>query len=146
MSESAFWIKFTLATLTTWRLTHLLANEDGPADLIVHFRARLGSSFAGKLLDCFYCLSFWVAAPLACFVGGSPLELLITWVALSGAACLLQQIAASDEQTPMGQEPVLIQLLPQGREGENHHELLRSETSGDQAHSDGDKSQSNRAT
>ena len=99
--------KFILAILATWRITHLLAHEDGPADLIVWFRMRLGNSFAGTLLDCFYCLSFWVAAPLACFVGGKPLDLLATWVALSGAACLLEQSS---------QTPVVIQPISQAQE------------------------------
>lgn len=144
MNELNFWIKFIVAVLATWRLTHLFANEDGPADLIVRFRLRLGNRFAGKLLDCFYCLSFWVAAPLAYFVGGKPLDLVVTWVALSGAACLLQQITAPDKQAPVGQEPMLIQLLPQGREGEDNHGLLWSETRGDQADGGGDELQSNR--
>ena len=40
---------FVLAVLATWRVTHLLASEDGPADLIVRFRARLAQISAGKL-------------------------------------------------------------------------------------------------
>ena len=55
MSEMSFWIRFVLAVLTTWRVTHLLASEDSPADLIARIRVRLGQSLAGKLLDCFNC-------------------------------------------------------------------------------------------
>ena len=44
---------FLLAALATWRVTHLLASEDGPADVILRFRVRLGNTFAGKLMDCF---------------------------------------------------------------------------------------------
>ena len=83
---------FILAVLATWRLTHLLAEEDGPADLVVRFRALLGNGFAGKLMDCFYCLSLWIAAPAALFVTHRPLQWLINWLAISGAACLLQRI------------------------------------------------------
>lgn len=84
---------FVLAVLATWRVTHLLANEDGPADLIVRFRALLGDSIAGRLMDCFYCLSIWIAAPAALFVTRRPLEWAFTWLALSGAACLLERIS-----------------------------------------------------
>lgn len=96
-------MRFILAVLATWRITHLLASEDGPWDLVVRLRARLGRSFAGRLMDCFYCLSIWVAAPIAFFVTRTPMQLVVTWLALSGAACLLERI---------GQQPVSIQPLP----------------------------------
>ena len=40
-------LSFVLAVLATWRVTHLLAHEDGPADLIFRFRRLLGQSLAG---------------------------------------------------------------------------------------------------
>src|SRR5262245_275408 len=100
MEELGFWPKFILAVLATWRITHLLAREDGPADLIVRFRSYLGNGILGKLMDCFYCLSFWIAAPVALFVSQRPLDVLLILPALSGAVCLLERV---------GQEPVLIQ-------------------------------------
>ena len=36
--DTAFWARLVLAVLATWRLTHLLAREDGPADLLVRLR------------------------------------------------------------------------------------------------------------
>ncbi len=116
-----FWPNFILAVLATWRITHLLASEDGPADLIMRFRALLGNGLAAKLMDCFQCLSLWVAVPIAFFVSRRPLDLLLTWIALSGAACLLERV---------GQEPVIIQPVSQPAEGGTDVELLRSETSG----------------
>lgn len=121
MVETSFWIRFVLAVLATWRISHLLANEDGPGDLIVRFRARLGSGPFGKLMDCFYCLSLWIAVPLAFFVSRRPLDLLLTWLALSGAACLLERI---------GQDPVVIQPISRVEEGDPSVGMLRSETSG----------------
>jgi hypothetical protein len=88
------WLRFALAALATWRVTHLLASEDGPADLVVRLRVHLGDGFAGRLLDCFYCLSLWVAAPFALFVTGEPTGWAVSWLALSGAACLLERIGA----------------------------------------------------
>jgi Protein of unknown function (DUF1360) len=84
--------RFVLAVLATWRVTHLLAHEDGPADLIVRLRARLGRSFAGQLMDCFYCLSIWIAVPAALFVSLKPVEWLMSWLAVSGGACLLERM------------------------------------------------------
>ena len=89
----SIWLRFVLAVLATWRVTHLLASEDGPADLIVRFRAALGESWAGKLLDCFYCLSLWIAAPMALFVSRNPVEWIFSWLALSGGACLLERLS-----------------------------------------------------
>jgi Protein of unknown function (DUF1360) len=83
--------RFALATLATWRLTHLLAEEDGPADAVVRLRARAGESWVGGLMDCFYCLSVWVAAPFALYASRRRREAPLTWLALSGAACLLEQ-------------------------------------------------------
>jgi Protein of unknown function (DUF1360) len=90
MSKANPGIRFAVAALATWRVTHLLASEDGPADSVVRLRARLGQGTAGRLMDCFQCLSVWVAAPASRFVTREPRALLPTWLALSGAACLLE--------------------------------------------------------
>jgi hypothetical protein len=87
-----FWVRFVLAVLATWRVTHLLANEDGPGDIVFHLRRRLGESPLGGLMDCFNCLSFWVAVPAAFFLTTRPLAWAVSWLALSGAACLLERL------------------------------------------------------
>ena len=89
--------RLALAGLATWRLTHLLALEDGPADAVVKLRQRAGSGPFGELMDCFDCLSMWVAAGFAPFVARRPGERLVSWLALSGVACALQRIAAAGE-------------------------------------------------
>ena len=121
MSQSAYWTRFAVAALATWRVSHLLAKEDGPGDIMVHARARLGSGFAGQLMDCFQCLSLWVAAPAAMYVSRRPPEALAAWLALSGAACLLERA---------GEPTVAIEPLSQqlGREGP--HGMLRTGTQG----------------
>ena len=93
--------RFVLAVLATWRVTHLLANEDGPADVIFRLRRRLGEGLIGSLMDCFNCMSIWIAAPLALFVSTGPLTWALSWLALSGGACLLERLgAASGEPAP----------------------------------------------
>jgi len=115
-----FWMRFVLAALATWRVTHLLASEDGPADVIVRFRARLGRGLAGSLMDCFNCLSLWVAAPVALFVSQQLVDWLFSWLALSGGACLLERI---------GSDPVIIRSAAQTIEGNVSDGMLRSEES-----------------
>lgn len=102
-------------------MTHLLAKEDGPADLVARLRARMGSSSTGKLMDCFNCLSVWVAAPVALLICRKRSDRLLAWLALSGAACLLERAV---------QEPVVIQPISQAAEGGTDDGMLRSETSG----------------
>jgi len=85
-------MRFALASLATWRLTHLLAEEDGPVDVVVRLRARAGSGQLGELMDCFYCLSIWVAAPLSLMVTRRVREAPVTWLALSGSACLIERL------------------------------------------------------
>jgi hypothetical protein len=114
------WARFVLAVLATWRVTHLLASEDGPADVIVRLRARLGRGLAGSLMDCFNCLSLWIAAPAALFVSQQLLGWLFSWLALSGAACLLERI---------GSDPVIIHPSTQPTEGDVSDGMLRSEES-----------------
>jgi Protein of unknown function (DUF1360) len=91
--------RFALASLATWRLTHLLAEEDGPGGAVVRLRARLGTGQLGQLMDCFYCLSVWVAAPFSLTVARRRRDAPLVWLALSGAACLLER-ATSDAQPP----------------------------------------------
>lgn len=109
MDESEFWIRFFVATLATWRVSHLLASEDGPGDIIAHARASLGNSALGSLADCFGCLSIWIAIPFSFFVCVRPLELVMTWLALSGAAFLLERLAP---------EPVVIERISDTTAGE----------------------------
>lgn len=116
MAFANVWFRFVLALLATWRATHLLANEDGPADIIVRLRLWLGDRWIGKLMDCFNCLSLWIAAPAALFVSRRPVEWLFSWLALSGAACLLQQF---------DRQPVSIETVSQLEEGEADHVLWK---------------------
>jgi hypothetical protein len=105
-------MSFLIAVLATWRVTHLLANEDGPADIIFRLRRRLGDGFIGSLMDCFNCMSIWVAAPLGLFVSMHPLNWLVSWLALSGGACLLERLGvasagAKEKQGMEGNDNVL---------------------------------------
>ena len=97
--EHERWFGLALAVLATWRVTHLIAEEDGPWDAIAMVRGWVGSGFLGKLMDCFYCLSLWVAAPLAYLAMNRWSEWPVLWLALSGAACLLERLGKESMTT-----------------------------------------------
>ncbi|MBX2991886.1 MAG: DUF1360 domain-containing protein [Bacteroidetes bacterium] len=83
---------FVLAVLSVWRLTHLLQAEDGPWDAVVHLRRVAGNGFFGKLMDCFYCLSIWIAIPFSWWLAGSWSEGVMLWLSLSAGAIILQRV------------------------------------------------------
>jgi len=88
--STLYW--FILGALGVWRITHLLNAEDGPGEIFVRLRRLAGSGILGALLDCFYCLSLWVAAPFALLLASSWRERLLLWPALSAAAILMDRI------------------------------------------------------
>jgi hypothetical protein len=92
MDEQSY--RLILGVLALWRVTHLLQAEDGPWDLLVGLRRRLGEGFWSGLLDCFYCLSLWLSAPLALLLSSSQSweRIVLLWLALSGGAIFLERL------------------------------------------------------
>lgn len=91
-----YWL--LLGILCVWRVTHLLHAEDGPWRLVVRLRQCAGDGFWGELLDCFYCLSLWIAAPLAIVLGSTVRQRALLWPALSAAAILLERFTVANER------------------------------------------------
>lgn len=102
VSDAGEWFRFVISALAVWRLTHLLAAEDGPWNLLLRLRLSLGSTAMGAMMDCFNCLSLWIALPFAFFIAGGWAERLAAWLAVSGAACLANRLM---------REPLVIQPL-----------------------------------
>ena len=94
ITMSLYW--FAISTLAVWRVTHLLNVEDGPWSIFARLRrsaASAGPEWA-QLLDCFYCLSLWTAAPLAFTLGSTWGERLLLWPALSAGSILIQRLTS----------------------------------------------------
>jgi hypothetical protein len=73
-----------------------LGKEDGPFDIIFLIRKKAGAGFFGNLLDCFYCLSnLGSHIPFGVWIGANWMERIVAWLALSGAACLLEQATSN---------------------------------------------------
>ena len=95
----SLWFKFVLALLATWRVTHLISREDGPGDVLVKLRVRAGTGVLGQVMDCFNCLSLWIAAPFAFLVGRSALE-----IAALVACALRRGMSARAHRTRTGND------------------------------------------
>jgi hypothetical protein len=92
--------RLIIGILVVWRVTHLLHAENGPWNLIGRFRQWAGQGFWGEALDCFYCLSLWVAVPAALLAGQGWKQRLVLWPALSSGAIILERISSQNEATP----------------------------------------------
>ena len=86
--------------LAVWRITHLLWGEDGPGDIFVRLRRGAGNGFFGRVLDCFNCLSLWIAAPVAWFTANGWFERVLFWLALSGGAIVVERLTCRASTTP----------------------------------------------
>jgi hypothetical protein len=106
---------FPIVVLGVWRVTHLMAAEDGPGAVLARLRNAAGNGFFGQLLDCFYCLSLWVAAPFALVLGTGWMEHALAWPALSGGAILLERFSSR----PVSQAPAVYYEEPSNAEGRN---------------------------
>ena len=89
----AYWL--VLGVLCCWRLTHLLHAEDGPWAIVAAIRQGLLRAGLGGVVGCFYCLSVWIAAPLAFLLSAAWKERLFLWGALSAGAILLERLTES---------------------------------------------------
>lgn len=85
-----YWL--IIGSLSTWRVTHLLFVEEGPWRVLATLRRRAGQGILADLFDCFYCLSLWVAAPIAWFIGEDGKECVLLWFAFSGGAILAERM------------------------------------------------------
>jgi hypothetical protein len=111
-----YWL--ILGVLSVWRVTHFLQAEDGPWDIVVRLRLGVGNGFWGKLLDCFYCLSVWISAPFAWWLGEDSRERVLLWISFSAGAILLQKLTSPRvPPAPYVEEPV----------GKEEYGVLRTE-------------------
>ena len=97
-SVKFYWL--ILGLLAVWRITHLLYGEDGPWNLLLRLRHWAGQGFWATLLDCFACLSLWIAVPFAFLLGDGWKERLLLLPALSAGAIMLERLTSRDHGVP----------------------------------------------
>lgn len=108
MREWSPWFLLVVCVLATWRLSHLVAREDGPFDAVLRLRARAGDGMLGRLMDCPYCLSIWFAAPAALLLAHRLPEWCAAWLAISGGASLLERLTAKHPLLHGAHDDVLL--------------------------------------
>jgi Protein of unknown function (DUF1360) len=75
-----------IASFGVWRLAHMLKYEAGPWDMFIRIREKLGNGILGKLMDCVWCSSVWLA--IIFFVPG--IKILVIVLAISALAIFLE--------------------------------------------------------
>jgi hypothetical protein len=86
------YLYFIAAILATWRVAHLLSEEDGPFDIVFMLRKKAAAGFWGGLLSCFFCVSVWVSIPFGLWLGNTVIEKIVFWLAVSGGAGVLYKL------------------------------------------------------
>lgn len=90
------WYWFVLGVLAVWRVTHLLHVEHGPWGVFAKGRAAAGRLGLGELVQCFFCLSLWTAVPMAMWLVPGWGARVVTWLALSAGAILIETRALGE--------------------------------------------------
>lgn len=79
-----------ILALAIYRLSRLLAIEEGPARMFVRYRQAGINLGLGALVTCFYCTSVWVSIVLPLvWLSGLPGQVFVLWLAVAGAACFM---------------------------------------------------------
>jgi hypothetical protein len=105
----SIYFRFLIAALATWRISFLLTREDGPGGIFASLREKSKATFSGRFFECLKCTGMWVSIPLAFFVKGSWLELVVIWLALAGVTALIDECTRLPFEW---QEPKEDGLLP----------------------------------
>ena len=121
-----YWL--ILGTLAVWRISYLLSSENGPWNFLAWSRRQFGKTFRTDLASCLYCLSVWIAAPFACFIGGSWKERIVLWPTLSAGAIIVERLVHPEIPTPLYREDLPGEnALGFPKEGKD---VLREESTG----------------
>lgn len=84
---------FVVALLGVYRLSHMIAMEDGPFDVFALARDSVGqASWVGRGLHCPLCISFWLSLPMSWVIVPDVDALAFTWLGLAGACLMLHRL------------------------------------------------------
>jgi hypothetical protein len=88
--------ELTLRVLCVWRLSPLLAAEDGPWGIFARLRLWVCTGLLGELMDCFDCLSLWISTLIIFLFQGPWKERVLLWLACSAGAILLERLTSPE--------------------------------------------------
>ena len=84
-------ITLVVVILGVWRLTSFICYDAGPFGLFSRARKILYQLRLGALVECFHCMSVWVAAAVVVTVYEPALSSLLLVVAVSGGTSLIER-------------------------------------------------------
>lgn len=90
-----------LLGLATWRVSSLITQEDGPADMFVRFRRLVGVERAGEitglatLFSCIWCVSMWVAPVLLPLTANTIGTLVLLILSASTISIIVQKLVSN---------------------------------------------------
>lgn len=92
-------LNFLVLTLVCYRLNRLVAIDDGPMDMFLKLRIKLGAynynengeveTNLGKFISCPHCIGVYTALPLAFLMNGFEWYILVYWLAIAGGSSFL---------------------------------------------------------
>lgn len=81
-----------LATLATYRISYMIAQEEGPFGMLLAIRERIDpsqSSWLGRGVRCVACVSFWLSLLAAWMIQATALE----WLGIAGGVLIIHKVA-----------------------------------------------------
>ena len=88
---SDFVVYFALSVLAVYRVSHMIANEDGPFDVFVFIREKAGQrNWIGRGLNCVLCISVWLSIIPAIAMTRSA-EFVLYWFAIAGGVLVIHK-------------------------------------------------------
>ena len=100
VSASPFW--FVVAILAAWRVTRLIAREDGPWRLMVAVRRTCYRLRLAGLIECVHCLGMWTSVAITSLMFPLRWSSVWMWLGIAGGVSLLLRL--SDHESPPHEE------------------------------------------
>ena len=90
-------LAFVILSLAVWRISRMVALEDGPFDVLAKVRERLGvhkqETWVHRGLACVACVSFWIGLFAGLSWRGVNVEGLMSGLAMSAVSVVLMKRA-----------------------------------------------------
>lgn len=87
------WLELALAIFAVYRLSHMIALEEGPMGLFAFIQEKTSkqSNWFERGMNCVLCLSWWIAAVPSLFLAKSGVQFILYWFGIAGAVLVLHK-------------------------------------------------------
>lgn len=97
-----------IGILSCYRVARLITVDDGPFDILLEVRAKLGAydygedgrpeTNVGRLVSCPYCVGIWLALLLAIVLFPLSIMTPVYWLAIAGGQSFLESVTPEDDR------------------------------------------------